>query len=121
LSELGARPAAAIVARRLRTRGVRGVPRGPRAGTRANPAGLSNRELELLPLLIAGQRNSEIAEHLVLSPKTVDHHVSAILRKLGVRNRAQAAAAAGHLGIDCAGSAYQTDPSTDATVELVDL
>jgi len=99
LTALGARPAAAIVARRLRERGAAGVPRGPRPRTQANPAGLTPRELEVLPLLIEGLPNNEIAERLVVAPKTVEHHVSAILRKLDIRNRAEASAAAARLGI----------------------
>jgi DNA-binding CsgD family transcriptional regulator len=94
LQGLGARPAAAIVARRLRERGVRGVPRGPRPRTRENPAGLTVRELEVLALLAEGLRNAQIAERLVVSEKTVDHHVSAILRKLDVSTRGEAAAEA---------------------------
>ena len=78
-------PAAAIVARRLRERGARGVQLGPRAATRANPAGLTARQLDVLALLTRGDRNADIAAKLFLSEKTVDHHVSAILRKLGVR------------------------------------
>jgi DNA-binding CsgD family transcriptional regulator len=96
---MGARPAAAIVARALRERGARGVPRGPRPQTRANPAGLTERELEVLGLLGQGLRNAEIAQRLVVSEKTAQHHVSAVLRKLGVRSRAEAAAAAVRLGL----------------------
>jgi DNA-binding CsgD family transcriptional regulator/tetratricopeptide (TPR) repeat protein len=99
LTRLGAGPAAQIVARRLRAGGARGLPRGPRAATRANPAGLTNRELEVLALVAEGLGNAEIADRLVLSRKTVDHHVSAILRKLGVRSRGQAAAQGVRLGI----------------------
>ena len=54
--------------------------RAPR--TRENPAGLTARELEVLALLAKGLRNTAIATQLVISEKTVDHHVSAILRKL---------------------------------------
>jgi DNA-binding CsgD family transcriptional regulator len=99
LHGLGARPAAAIVARRLRERGARGLPRGPRPATRDNPAELTPRELEVLTLLADGLRNAEIAARLVLSVRTVDHHVSAILRKLGVRTRVQASVEAARLGL----------------------
>jgi DNA-binding CsgD family transcriptional regulator/tetratricopeptide (TPR) repeat protein len=99
LQQLGARPAAALVARRLRDRGVRGVPRGPRPQTRENPAGLTTRELEVLALLAEGLRNAQIAERLVVSERTVDHHVSAVLRKLGVRTRGEAGAEAVRLGL----------------------
>jgi DNA-binding CsgD family transcriptional regulator len=99
LQTLDARAAAARVARRLRERGARGVRLGPRAATRANPAGLTRRQLEVLALVRRGHRNAEIAAELFLSEKTVDHHVSAILGKLGVRTRGQAAAEAARLGI----------------------
>ena len=99
LHRLGARPAASIVARRLRERGVRGLPRGPRPTTSENPAGLTARELEVLELVAQGLRNAEIAGRLFLSEKTVDHHVSAILRKLEVRTRAEASAEAVRLAI----------------------
>ena len=95
----GGAPPAAIVARRLRARGARGLPRGPRTRTRENPAGLTGRELEVLVLLADGLRNAQIAERLVVSEKTVDHHVSAILRKLDVRTRGEAGAAAVRLGL----------------------
>ena len=107
LRALGANPAAAIFALRLRELGERNVPRGPRAATRENPAGLTNRELEVLPLLAQGLRNAEIAQRLVVTPKTVDHHVSSILRKLGVPSRGQAAAAAALLSV----VAGEADPS----------
>lgn len=98
LVALGARPAATLVARRLRAAGG-AVPRGPRPSTRANPGELTVRELDVLRLVAAGKRNADVAGELVLSPRTVDHHVSAILRKLQVRTRGEAAAAAATLGL----------------------
>jgi len=97
--ELGAEPLAGHVTGRLRALGARSVPRGPRRATRRNPAGLTARELEVLALVAEGLRNVDIAERLVVSPKTVDHHVSAILRKLGVATRAAAAEEAERLGL----------------------
>jgi DNA-binding CsgD family transcriptional regulator len=99
LQQLGAGPAAALVARRLRERGAQGLPRGPRPATRKNPAGLTPREAEILAFVARGFRNGDIAERLFLSEKTVAHHVSAILRKLGVQTRGQAALEAGRLGL----------------------
>jgi DNA-binding CsgD family transcriptional regulator len=99
LQRLGARSAAGHVGRVLRERGVRDLSRGPRASTRNNPAGLTARELEVLALVAEGLRNAHIADRLVLSAKTVDHHVSAILRKLEVATRTEAAAQATRLGI----------------------
>jgi DNA-binding CsgD family transcriptional regulator len=99
LQGLGARPAAALVARRLRERGARGLPRGPRPGTRENTANLTPRQVEVLLLLSQGLGNAEIAERLFVSQRTVDHHVSAILGKLDVTSRGQAAAEAARLGI----------------------
>jgi DNA-binding CsgD family transcriptional regulator/tetratricopeptide (TPR) repeat protein len=92
LDELGAAPAAALLRKRMREQGLRGIPRGSRESTRANPHGLTRREAEVLELLAEGLRNSAIAKRLYLSPKTVDHHVSAVLAKLGVPSRAEAAA-----------------------------
>jgi DNA-binding CsgD family transcriptional regulator len=114
LRALGAKPAAAIVARRLRELGERNLPRGPRAATRENPAGLTNRELEVLPLLAQGLRNADIAKRLVVTTKTVDHHVSSILRKLGVTNRGQASAAAGRLGVVAGEVGVDADTSARA-------
>jgi len=102
LHALGARPAAESVARRLRERGAGGIARGPRASTRSNPAGLTDRELDVLALVADGLQNAEIADRLFLSRRTVDHHVSAILRKLGARTRGQATAEANRLGLTSA-------------------
>ena len=97
LRGLGAHPAAAVVARRLRALGEQCVPRGPRPATAANPAGLTSRQAEVLGLVAAGLSNAEIAARLVVSGRTVDNHVSAILRKLGVRTRGEAGAQAARL------------------------
>jgi DNA-binding CsgD family transcriptional regulator/tetratricopeptide (TPR) repeat protein len=99
LHRLGARPAATIVSRGLRKRGARGLPRGPRPTTLENPANLTSRELDVLRLVVQGLRNAQIAERLFLSTKTVDQHVGAVLRKLGVHTRSEAAAQATLLGI----------------------
>src|SRR5215470_13880758 len=85
----------------LRDRHARGlvVPRGPRAARRASPAGLTAREAEVLQLLTEGLSNAEVAERLFLSEKTVGHHVSAVLRKLGEPTRSRAVARALRIGI----------------------
>jgi DNA-binding CsgD family transcriptional regulator len=100
LQRLGATRSASRVARTLRERGIRDVRIGPRRSTRGNPAGLTTRELEVLALVGEGLRNREIAKRLSLSEKTVEHHVSAILRKLEVETRGQAAAEAARLEVD---------------------
>ena len=93
LHELGAMRRAAQVAARLRQLGVLRIPRGPRATTRSHGAGLTAREAEVAGLLADGLTNADIAERLVVSPKTVDHHVTAVLAKLGVKNRRSVSAA----------------------------
>jgi DNA-binding CsgD family transcriptional regulator/tetratricopeptide (TPR) repeat protein len=87
---LEAAPLAARVRARLRVLGLK-APRGPRNATRANPAGLTERQAEVLELLAEGMTDSEIAQRLVLSVRTVNRHVSSILDKLGVRSRRDAA------------------------------
>jgi DNA-binding CsgD family transcriptional regulator len=72
------------------------VPRGPRAATRENTWGLTVREVEILGLLTEGSSNAEVARRLYLSEKTVGHHVSSILRKLGEPTRSRAVARAMH-------------------------
>ncbi|MFJ1768444.1 ATP-binding protein [Amycolatopsis sp. NPDC088138] len=96
---LGAKAAARRLRHRLRRLGGLRVPRGPRPATVANPANLTARQLEVLALLAEGLRNVDIAARLMLSVRTVDHHVAAILAKLAVDSRRQAAAAARRLGI----------------------
>jgi DNA-binding NarL/FixJ family response regulator len=61
--------------------------------------GLSDREREILSLIAQGQKNAEIAARLVLSPKTVRNHVSNILSKLQVADRAQAIIRAREAGL----------------------
>ncbi|GGD38676.1 ATP-binding protein [Pseudoxanthomonas indica] len=96
---LGASPMVARLRRELRESGARGVPRGQRASTQANPHGLTAREIEILQLLCGGLRNAQIAERLSRSVRTVDHHVAAVFAKLGVATRTEAMAAALALGI----------------------
>jgi len=91
LERLGATAVLPFARERLREFGV-SVPRGPRATTRANPAGLTARQVAVLELLREGMTNAEIADRLVLSVRTVDHHVAAILSKLNVSSRREAAA-----------------------------
>ena len=93
---LGAEPLTRRVAGRMRELGIR-VPVGPREATRANPVGLTSRQLEVLALLVDGLTNAEIAERLVVSPRTAEHHVAAVLTKLGATTRREAAQRASEL------------------------
>jgi len=90
-TELGATATARVIRRAMRQSGIRSVPVGRRAATRADPAGLTRRERETLDLICAGHTNDEIAGKLFISVKTAGHHVSAVLRKLGVASRQEAA------------------------------
>lgn len=95
LDRIGAAPLGRRVRGELRDRGARNVPRGPSGPTRSNRAGLTGRQVDVLRLLAEGRTNTEIAERLVLSVRTVDTHVAAILAKLGVSSRHEAARRAG--------------------------
>jgi DNA-binding NarL/FixJ family response regulator len=99
LDGLGATRAAEFHRGELRKRGISRVPRGPRRTTVANSAGLTPRQADVLALLVDGLSNAEIATRLTVSAKTVDHHVQAVLRKLGVASRGQAAAEAHRLNL----------------------
>jgi DNA-binding NarL/FixJ family response regulator len=96
---LGAAAAAQLTRHKMRTLGIRSIPVGPRTATRADPLGLTRREREVLELICAGHSNAEIAAKLFLSARTVDHHVSAVLAKLGAPTRGAAAAYAARLGL----------------------
>ena len=96
---LGALPAARATIQRLWNRGVRNIGHGPRRSTISNPGQLTSRQIEFLALVADQLTNAEIAARLFITPKTVEHHVSAILGKLGVRSRKQAAAEAIRLGL----------------------
>ncbi len=100
--QLGAQPAFGQAIQCLRALGERNLPivrRGPISTTRSNPAGLTQREVEVLVLVAEGLRNPEIAERLYLTPKTVSHHLTSVYGKLGVSTRTEAARAATRLGI----------------------
>jgi DNA-binding CsgD family transcriptional regulator/tetratricopeptide (TPR) repeat protein len=99
LDDLGARATAAAARRRMKERGMTSIPRGPRAATRAAPAGLTPREQQVLALLSQGLPDREISRRLFISERTVHHHVSAVLAKVGVSSRTAAAREAGRLGI----------------------
>jgi len=89
---MGAPAAAARARARLRAAGWT-VPRGARPATRTHPDGLTARQAEVLELVAQGLSDTAIAERLVLSRRTVEHHVAAVLAKLGVGSRRQAAEA----------------------------
>ncbi|WP_139415388.1 ATP-binding protein [Agromyces laixinhei] len=90
LDRIGAVPLARRVRAELRERGARSIPRGPSNPTRRNPAGLTDRQVEVLRLVADGLTNAEIAERLVVSVRTIDSHVAAVLAKLGAMSRQDA-------------------------------
>ena len=91
---LGAKPAMEKLKQEMRSKGVRGIPRGPRPATRENPYGLTAREMEVLGSLVKGQSNNAIAKGLSLSTRTVEHHIASILQKMGMASRNEAVALA---------------------------
>jgi DNA-binding CsgD family transcriptional regulator len=91
LDEVGARATAGLARQKLRQIGARSVPAGPRRATRAHPLGLTPRECEVLELICERKTNTQIARALFISARTVDHHVSSVLAKLGVETREAAA------------------------------
>ncbi len=96
---LGAPAAARITRQRMRELGIRSIPNGAQMATRAHPLGLTRREHEVLDLVCAGHTNGQIAARMFISVKTVEHHVSAMLAKLGVATRSAAVAQALRLGL----------------------
>jgi DNA-binding CsgD family transcriptional regulator len=97
LTELGASAAVRLARQRMRALGFRSIPAGPQSPAREHPFGLTRREQEVLELICERQTNAQIAGRLFITAKTVDHHVSAVLAKLGASTRAEAAARARHL------------------------
>jgi DNA-binding NarL/FixJ family response regulator len=83
----------------MRAVGMRAIPRGPHRATRGAPAGLTAREQQVLILLADGLADREIAQRLFISERTVHHHVSAVLSKIGVTSRTAAAREAARMGI----------------------
>jgi DNA-binding CsgD family transcriptional regulator/tetratricopeptide (TPR) repeat protein len=97
--ELGADEVCQKLKMEMRAGGIKKIPRGLRESTKANPAGLTNRELDIIQLMQKAIQNKEIASTLFISPKTVDHHISSILFKLEVNSRSKAVTEAVRLGI----------------------
>jgi DNA-binding CsgD family transcriptional regulator len=97
--DLGAIPVATRLRSELVEAGIAGVPRGPTKATRENAFGLTPRQMDVLGYLAEGLTNAEIADVLFVSTRTVDHHVSAILDKLGVSSRSDAVSAAKDAGL----------------------
>lgn len=99
LDGLGAAGTADRARALMRERGCATVPQRPRPTTRVNPGGLTNRQLEVARLVAEGLSNSEIAKRLYISSKTADHHVSAVLAKLGMTSRREVLAQGVELGL----------------------
>jgi DNA-binding CsgD family transcriptional regulator/tetratricopeptide (TPR) repeat protein len=99
LTDLGAEAPARLVRRTMRELGIRSIPAGARTATKAHSRGLTGREQQILDLLSQGNTNEEISASLFISVRTVEHHVSAILGKLGATTRKGAAKEALKLGL----------------------
>jgi DNA-binding NarL/FixJ family response regulator len=99
LDGLGAVATVAVVQAEMRRRGYKAIPRGARKATRADSLGLTRRQREVLQLIAEGLTNADIGSRLYLSERTVDHHVSALLAKLGVESRREAARIAADEGV----------------------
>jgi DNA-binding CsgD family transcriptional regulator/tetratricopeptide (TPR) repeat protein len=98
LESLGATAVAAKLRAELRAEGVF-IPRGRGQTTRRHPMGLTAREDEVLALVAEGLSNLEIADRLFLSPRTVEHHVAAVMSKLNAGSRKEAGAVAVKKGL----------------------
>jgi DNA-binding CsgD family transcriptional regulator/tetratricopeptide (TPR) repeat protein len=107
LVDLGAEATARLVRRTMRDLGIRYIPAGARTVAKAHPRGLTAREQEILQLVSQGQSNDEISASLFISVRTVEHHVSAILTKLGTDSRKKAAKEAQRLGLMRARPAFR--------------
>jgi DNA-binding NarL/FixJ family response regulator len=92
LGAFGAQPLARLIRVRLRDVGVARIPRGAAGSTWQNPHGLTERQWEVARLLAGNLTNAEIANRLVVSVRTVENHVAAILQKVGARSRRDASA-----------------------------
>jgi DNA-binding CsgD family transcriptional regulator len=99
-TQLGALPALELSRSTARKLGLRGIKRGPYSGTREQAHGLTQRELHVLRLISRGASNADIALDLSRSERTVEHHVSALLAKLGAKNRSEAIKLALRLRLD---------------------
>lgn len=98
-NRLGAVAASRLIKQKMRESGIKSIPRGARKTTKDNPSGLTERQMEVLNLVSKGLSNNEIGDKLYISPKTVDHHISAILGKLNLHSRTEAASFARSNGI----------------------
>ena len=98
-NRLGAVAASKLIKQKMRESGIKSIPRGARKSTKDNPSGLTDRQMEVLNLVSIGLSNNEIGDKLYISAKTVDHHISAILGKLNLHSRTEAASFARAQGI----------------------